>query len=183
MATSNTNLPTFGAPFDPFQRAVVTSPADQDQRLIAAVEKARDALIIHAAAAAKSHATFALVEAERPTYAALRETHAGLEESAIDRMYMETHDRLSERHGYALAKAAWDAAGDVLEHLLGQVFPLRPKTLRGAALKAALLLDAVRDDEGESLLTDDTREAVLSALAADMRRLAGEPTSAGRVAR
>jgi hypothetical protein len=63
------------------------------------------------------------------------------------------------------------------------VFPLRPTTLRGAALKAALLLDAVRDDEGESLLDDDTREAVLSALAADMRRLAGEPTSAGRVAR
>jgi hypothetical protein len=164
---------------------VRSSPVDQDQRLIAAVDKARDALITHAAAATKARATFALVEAdpERLGYAALREAHTGLEESAINRLYTETHDRLSERHGYGVAKAAWDAAGDVLEHLLDQVFPLRPTTLRGAALKAALLLDTVRDDEGESLLTDDTREAVLSALAADMRRLAGEPTSAGRVAR
>ncbi len=59
---------------------------------------------------------------------------------------------------------------------------LRPTTLRGAALKAALLLDVIQDEEGENLFGDDSREEILPALVADLRRLADAKHLAGDAA-
>jgi hypothetical protein len=150
------------SPFDPFHNSPAAFHTDPDQTLIAFVNDARRAYVAYAMASAEAEACFSRVEVD-PEFLA---NGTRLE---------EVLDRVFSRHGYDvacdLAGAAWRALAPLLERLL----QLRPRTLRGAALHTALVIDLVADVNIDLCGRTEFYQTIAPTIAARLRGLAGAP--------
>jgi hypothetical protein len=161
--------------------ALLAAPAlasgRDDKRLLATIAEAHATVTRFTETGERSHACYELVQAdpEKPEggpvdfAAAERENGSPLSERALMRLWHERAAAVYRRHGHDKASDEWNGTGDRLRALLRRICATRPRTVEGAAAKAALFSAAVEADCWDA---EDLAEYGLPVLVADLGRLA-----------
>jgi hypothetical protein len=164
--------------------ALLSAPAlakgRDDTRLFAMIARVRPLLSAHAAAEERSHAAYALVEADPDRI----DTPVGwvdeqlangspLSRRALCRLCDARTAAVYRRHGYDTASDEWNRLGHELRSVhLPRLLSMRPRTTEGARDKWRLVFEAFR--ETEQWDPEDFDEFMVPALLADLKRLAGK---------
>jgi hypothetical protein len=162
-----------------FLSAPALARGRDDARLFAVIDRVRPLLVAYTAAAERSHAAFALVEADPDRINTPRgwvdeqiANGSPLSERLLFRLESARTQAVYARHGYDVASDEWNRLGHELRSVhLPRLLSMRPRTTEGARDKWRLVFEAFR--ETDQWDPEDFDEFLVPAMLADLGRLAG----------
>jgi hypothetical protein len=163
--------------------ALLAAPAlaksRDDTRLFAMIARVRPLLVAYTAAAERSRAAFALVEADPDRINTPRgwvdeqlANGSPLSRRALCRLCDARIAAVYRRHGYDVASDEWNRLGDELRGNLRHLLAMRPRTTQGAHEKWKLVFEGYA--ETNQFEPEDLEEYLAPAVLADLGRLAGK---------
>jgi len=154
------------------------SPADT--RLLATIARVRPRLSALSAAKERSHAAYALAEADPDMPAGgpgalisdMQAQGSLLSARLIERLWKARVDTVQNRYGHHEAYDEWNRLDHDFRPILARVLAMRPRTAEGAYEKWRLVFEGYA--ETDQWGPEDFDEFMVPVLLADLERLAGD---------